>query len=778
MAHNTGNELGSSDPRDLLDNAANLDTAVNSRTSKTWNDRRGVKRKSWYGIEEDARKAILNTGFKPVSGSFEKGGLIEEIWQTLLYEANGMFYQWTKELPKRVNQGSTPFKTDGTLVDGWVDRTDLTTRAELVKGQYRTDAMSVYFVPGVVIDNDTDNRNAIFAFSGQIYVPADTRFRCNLLPDDDITKFLGEGKILTRDPWGNEHVFDVALANSLTQRFSVKSKIGSILLKDLNPRLGIVGDSITDGRASTSWVPNPTDSNGNLSSTNYDHDANGGKNGYLAVFRNISKHAMGLNPNRSLETFNASSSGKKLIDGWAYRNIDYGFFQNAAYKNAAPDVILLAMGHNDQITNDNHVENYLAAFDRFIRKCRGYGATVGLISNSMCDVRNDRTEAFKDAVVRKYGVEWYDIGSPLIDYGMSGKSTIGDVWFMGDLVTQYDFTHPNQPGHRFFAHYLLNEIFNTRVTVMEEGSIITAIRRARQVSYNAVTREVSDTVTIKLTDQQYLVDVDGVTRLTTDANPCFDFLIDNRVIDGCLNVIIPRPAPNGQKAKLILLNAKGQFSVNVSGDGSDLNGYYVMRVPQLDYGPNIIRVYYDGSGGSVQGYAPFLSVSKTPMSSSINQFFANIQAGARVPLTVAANNRKFHRDEYNNQIGSRLPDRMSDSYAGNISVRAKYLQGMRFWIARKEDVSYANGVYVEITSANTLSVKDGRNNAVITQLTGLSLSDGVRFAVKVTGNTMYLLSNATQSAGFPRRGGLMYVENGRSTDAPDYWIDVSMSFDG
>ena len=43
MAYNTGNPLGSTDPRDLLDNAGNLDEAVNSE-AETWTDRRGVER--------------------------------------------------------------------------------------------------------------------------------------------------------------------------------------------------------------------------------------------------------------------------------------------------------------------------------------------------------------------------------------------------------------------------------------------------------------------------------------------------------------------------------------------------------------------------------------------------------------------------------------------------------------------------------------------------------------------------------------------------------------
>lgn len=49
---NTGNPLGSNSPKDLYDNAENLDRGING-TGLTWQDRRGVTRKSWNGIETD-----------------------------------------------------------------------------------------------------------------------------------------------------------------------------------------------------------------------------------------------------------------------------------------------------------------------------------------------------------------------------------------------------------------------------------------------------------------------------------------------------------------------------------------------------------------------------------------------------------------------------------------------------------------------------------------------------------------------------------------------------
>ena len=56
--YNTGNPLGSQDPRDLFDNAQNMDHAANSQTAEEWNDRFGRQRRTWRGIEKKAELDI------------------------------------------------------------------------------------------------------------------------------------------------------------------------------------------------------------------------------------------------------------------------------------------------------------------------------------------------------------------------------------------------------------------------------------------------------------------------------------------------------------------------------------------------------------------------------------------------------------------------------------------------------------------------------------------------------------------------------------------------
>lgn len=56
---NTGNPLGSNSPKDLYDNAENLDRGING-PGQTWLDRKGQTRKSWTGIETDFQQFLAD----------------------------------------------------------------------------------------------------------------------------------------------------------------------------------------------------------------------------------------------------------------------------------------------------------------------------------------------------------------------------------------------------------------------------------------------------------------------------------------------------------------------------------------------------------------------------------------------------------------------------------------------------------------------------------------------------------------------------------------------
>lgn len=94
MRYNTMNPVdpdGSSDPRDLYDNAANLDIAVNG-DAPSWTDRLGKERKSWAGIEQDSYAFLANSGFELPPLEYVDGVPLTVDRPTQLIERDGNLY--------------------------------------------------------------------------------------------------------------------------------------------------------------------------------------------------------------------------------------------------------------------------------------------------------------------------------------------------------------------------------------------------------------------------------------------------------------------------------------------------------------------------------------------------------------------------------------------------------------------------------------------------------------------------------------------------------------
>lgn len=105
--YKTGNPIGSTDPKDLYDNAENLDTAVNDLSRATWSDRLGRSRKTMSGMErefnadQDDRDARFNTfiassGYQFL-GDYAVGIEITE-YNQIVRDANGEFWRLSGEV--------------------------------------------------------------------------------------------------------------------------------------------------------------------------------------------------------------------------------------------------------------------------------------------------------------------------------------------------------------------------------------------------------------------------------------------------------------------------------------------------------------------------------------------------------------------------------------------------------------------------------------------------------------------------------------------------------
>ena len=118
----TNNPLGSMDPKDLFDNAQNMDFALNDVTKAIWQDRFGRSRKTFWGMEQSAIAQLLlqeqrfdlfieSSGYK-VIGDYSAGPLtVNEYNQLIRYE---------DELWKLTSATDLPFTTTGNDAASWV----------------------------------------------------------------------------------------------------------------------------------------------------------------------------------------------------------------------------------------------------------------------------------------------------------------------------------------------------------------------------------------------------------------------------------------------------------------------------------------------------------------------------------------------------------------------------------------------------------------------------------------------------------------------------------
>ena len=128
MAFNTRNPVepnGSTDPRDLKDNAAIIDKLVNS-SDLTWFGRLGKTLKTWAGMEQDFSLLLLNSGFESIHLVYVDGTPMSVDRQTQLIDYNGSVYRvklpasfpvaltgiWATDSAKLVDVGDLSLRQD------------------------------------------------------------------------------------------------------------------------------------------------------------------------------------------------------------------------------------------------------------------------------------------------------------------------------------------------------------------------------------------------------------------------------------------------------------------------------------------------------------------------------------------------------------------------------------------------------------------------------------------------------------------------------------------
>lgn len=111
--YNTGNPIGSTDPRDLYDNSENLDFLVNG-DQPSYDDRLGNSRKSWAGIEQDFQQFLVDSGYVGTGAGgvyqdYDTDGPLTITALNQIFTKDGEFYRAKASL-------SLPYTTSGTWV--------------------------------------------------------------------------------------------------------------------------------------------------------------------------------------------------------------------------------------------------------------------------------------------------------------------------------------------------------------------------------------------------------------------------------------------------------------------------------------------------------------------------------------------------------------------------------------------------------------------------------------------------------------------------------------
>jgi len=351
IPYNTHNPLGSTDPRDLFDNAHNFDLAINDITRAIWLDRFGVERRTWYGLELQVNNAAARYGYTTLMGvSFTTGATVN-LNELLLNPANGFYYKWTGTFPaggKMVPPNSSPASTGGEGAGKWVNVGDSSVRSALAMpdgatmigygGKKVAELLPLFTSMWNIDNNHTPQQNAQKLISLIDYAISSGR----LLIDVDVDATVDDINVLIRK---KTEVFFRSAGGEITGLYrrgiinpgtpsNVRLENGLCQAGMLqfysatSPKIVTMGDSIdTDG-------PNALANSDSMSSI---------------IYGQIKKH----NPGIAIDFINRAIGGQTWLNANTKPTAFPAWYQDTSkdwleyVKAESPDLLILAFGMND-----------------------------------------------------------------------------------------------------------------------------------------------------------------------------------------------------------------------------------------------------------------------------------------------------------------------------------------------------------------------------------------------------------------------------------------------
>lgn len=757
-----------------------------------------AKRMAYIKKQNEDITEQAKTGFVLLS-SFEEGATITLTNEILLYKADGQYYRWTGDLPKIVDTNSTPESSGGVGGGKWVLVGDSSLRSELLKDgaqligyrnsnikNYLDSTIDYILITDIVSDLAVDCRDICYSQNKKIFVPKGVSIRCNLLPTDDIRIFCGQGSLLTRDPWGYEHIFDIDKSTNGSS-FGVKNIIHQAASQKGKSKcsVGVLGDSISDGAwGKKSWKKNPNSGAPfyNLSSTNYNHSTGGGSHSWAAHFEQAAKYiASRWSTNAFLELYNISLDSMKLIDGWAYRNFDYGFFQNLAYKNTAPDCLIISMGWNDNPVDFN---KYLDTFDALIRKAWGYGCAVACVTvNQNNELRSAFEQSIKATISESYPrVEYYDLSAYL--FKKSSRNITDNNLFYIKADGSFDTTHPQEFGQAAIGDAFTYEIFKNSyipsfssgdkllsssankwwdcVTLSNEHIQFKFVKSEEsqglnQFGYHAVaSMKTGSNVTLNV-----LVFCENPSiTLTVLESGTFKFTNENRNHNISVLSTAGKSFEDTTRDNLRYLCKRQKLASGVLSKSNPLTTPLTTYVCKLDYGLNRIQIIYDGSPSEIT--CPIL-IFGDYVTQGIK--FNNIRLAKKTtshgPLVDNENVDKIGCNIFDGFPFSKLPNWFTDSslYAGYVSVNTPLSD--KTGILLNYDPIFNDAICI-YRDSNILKIGTMNNQSLIlesTQLNGATTFEIHSYQIKNGTQIVIYCENKTVIKTYEITGGIIGVIN-------------------